>query len=200
MKESNICVYRHRKLSNREVFYIGIGNTKRPYNEINRSNFWKKTVEKHGYTVEVLATNLSREDACDLEVLLIQEYGRRTLGTGPLINLTEGGEGASGYRHTAENLKEMSVRMLGKTAHNKGIKMSEEQRLNLVEIYKNTDNTKMLNAAIEVLGKKVIDTSTNIVYPSISQAANALGLDRKATSKKLLGERFNDTPLRYAKI
>ena len=40
--------------------------------------------------------------AHDCERELIAKYGRRHLGTGPLCNITEGGEGVSGLRHTPE--------------------------------------------------------------------------------------------------
>ena len=36
MEKVKYCVYRHRKVSDGEVFYIGISsNLKRPYNEIH---------------------------------------------------------------------------------------------------------------------------------------------------------------------
>lgn len=73
-------VYRHRRLDTNDVFYIGIGDNKRAYNKNARSVYWKRIVKKHGYNVEILVTDLSREDACELEILLIQEYGRKDLG------------------------------------------------------------------------------------------------------------------------
>jgi hypothetical protein len=98
MKEKKYCVYRHRKISNGEVFYVGISNNKdkRPYDEIHRSDFWKSVTEKHGRSVEIIAENLSKEDACELESFLIEIYGRKDLGLGPLVNLTNGGEGGNG--------------------------------------------------------------------------------------------------------
>lgn len=46
---SNICVYQHIRLDTNEVFYIGIGNIKRPYIISNRNIHWKNIVNKVGY-------------------------------------------------------------------------------------------------------------------------------------------------------
>jgi hypothetical protein len=89
-------VYRHFKLNTNEVFYIGMGkekNLKRAHSKRYRNNHWHNTVEKYGYYVDVVATNLSEEEAKELEVFLIKLYGRRDLNTGTLVNMTDGGEG-----------------------------------------------------------------------------------------------------------
>lgn len=88
-------VYRHRKKSNNEVFYIGIGKTeKRANSKYSRNRYWKNIVKKHDYKAEILTKDISWEDAKELEVFLILEYGRRDLNTGPLCNMTDGGEGS----------------------------------------------------------------------------------------------------------
>lgn len=98
MKEdNNKVVYLHRKKSNGEVFYVGIGTSKRPYIKQGRNIYWKRTVNKHGLVVEVIRTGLSWEDACDIEQDLIELIGRRELGLGTLVNLTSGGKGPQTY-------------------------------------------------------------------------------------------------------
>ena len=65
-------VYIHKKYSDDLVFYVGIGKTvKRAYSNANRNKFWKNTVEKHGYTVEILKQNITWEEACLIEKELI---------------------------------------------------------------------------------------------------------------------------------
>ena len=89
-------VYRHLKLNTNEVFYIGMGkeaNFRRSRSKRYRNNYWHNIVNKYGYSVEIIATNLSEEDAIELEMFLIKQYGRKDLKTGSLINLTDGGEG-----------------------------------------------------------------------------------------------------------
>ena len=97
--ENNKVVYIHRKASNREVFYVGMGNPDRPYQKAPtaRSVVWHRVVKKHGYYVEVIRTGLTRQEACDIEIDLIELIGRRDKKKGTLVNLTDGGEGAVGY-------------------------------------------------------------------------------------------------------
>ena len=97
-------VYRHRRLDTNEIFYIGIGNDKRPYDFNKRSKWWLKIFNKTKINVEIIAKNLTREDACELEMFLISEYGRRDLGTGSLVNMTDGGDtGGLGAVRTQEH-------------------------------------------------------------------------------------------------
>ena len=44
----------------------------------------------------------SEQDSITAEIFLISYYGRKDLGTGTLRNLTDGGDGVSGYKHTEE--------------------------------------------------------------------------------------------------
>ena len=94
-------LYIHRKKTNNEIFYVGVGNASRPYNFYKeaRSAFWLKTKEKYGVIVEVLETGLTKEQAFKKEVQLIKQIGRRDLNKGPLVNHTNGGDGISGFRN-----------------------------------------------------------------------------------------------------
>jgi hypothetical protein len=90
-------VYRHRRVDNNKVFYVGIGKYgHRPYSLNNRNRHWKSITNKSDYTVEILARDISYEDAKELEVFLIKSYGRLDLGNGLLVNMTDGGEGTHG--------------------------------------------------------------------------------------------------------
>jgi hypothetical protein len=73
-------------------------------------------VNKHGYDIEIIARDLSWEDACELEIFLIEEYGRKDLKLGSLVNLTDGGDG-----------------MIGMIPWNKGIPLSKETKQKLRE-------------------------------------------------------------------
>ena len=89
-------VYRHIRLDKNEPFYIGIGKDdtyKRAYqsSKTKRSDFWHNIASK-GYEVEILIDNLTWEQACEKEKEFISIYGRRDLGQGTLVNLTNGGE------------------------------------------------------------------------------------------------------------
>lgn len=88
--ERNKIVYIHRKASDGSIFYVGMGNVERAYSR-NRSAFWKRVVKRHGYTVEIVADRLTKEEAWDLEMALIKQYGRMDIKTGCLVNHTSGG-------------------------------------------------------------------------------------------------------------
>lgn len=127
--ENNICVYQHKK-PNGDVFYIGIGNEKRPYSKLRRNKFWKNVVNKYpNYLIEILHKNLSWDDACKKEIELIKFYGRKVDG-GVLCNLTLGGDGANGLKHT-DKTKEILKK---KSTGNKnciGFKHNEIARFNM---------------------------------------------------------------------
>ena len=111
-------VYQHRRKDTNEVFYIGISHEKyRPYSKLSRNVTWKSIVNKHGYEVDILISGCSWEDACKIEKALIKDYGRADLELGPLVNLTEGGDGVRlfrekngmfGKKHKIDTLKKIS--------------------------------------------------------------------------------------------
>jgi hypothetical protein len=99
-------VYQHRRIDTGEIFYIGIAEvSSRPYDTKQRSRFWREYTGKHLYQVEILAQDIEWEEACLLERDLISRYGRRDLNQGPLVNMTEGGEGRPGVRSEQEKIK-----------------------------------------------------------------------------------------------
>lgn len=96
-----------------EVFYVGIGNSKRPYNK-RRTKFWHNIVNKYGYDIIIEETGLSKEQACELEKYWINRIGRRDLGLGTLVNQTDGGDGFNNILFTEETRHKMSVSQIGK--------------------------------------------------------------------------------------
>jgi hypothetical protein len=62
-------------------------------------------------TIVKVEENVSDEQAIELECLLIAEI--RDLGI-PLTNMTDGGDGAKGYKHTEEHLKYVSELFKGR--------------------------------------------------------------------------------------
>ena len=99
------CVYLHRRNDNNQVFYVGIGSKYRANAIKQRTDWWKRIVNKYGHTVEIIKENLKWYDAATIEIDLISKYGRMDLGTGVLCNMTDGGEGAKG-RILSESHKE----------------------------------------------------------------------------------------------
>ena len=93
-------VYTHTRNDNGQVFYVGIGTRElRAYTKHSRSSWWGYIANKHGFTVNITHSDLIWEEACAIERYLIAFYGRRDLGEGTLVNLTDGGEGVENPSH-----------------------------------------------------------------------------------------------------
>ena len=107
-------LYRHIRTDKQEVFYIGIGeNESRAYNKKNRTRVWKNTANK-GYETEILFEDVTWEQVIEKEKEFIALYGRKDLGLGTLVNLTDGGEGTIGYKHTDEAKEKNRLASSGK--------------------------------------------------------------------------------------
>ena len=72
--------------------------------------------------------NLEELYSLQLEQDIIKKIGRHSLNLGPLTNMTNGGDGISGYRHTEEAKKKMSIMRKGRATWNKGVSPSAESR------------------------------------------------------------------------
>lgn len=93
----NKVVYLHRRNDNNSIFYVGMGNLKRSKDKYHRNNYWNNIVNKFGYYTDVVAKDLSVDDAYELEMFLISELGRKDLKKGNLVNMTDGGDGCNNW-------------------------------------------------------------------------------------------------------
>ncbi len=76
-------------------YYVGKGSGERAYKK------WAKGEIKppqDPLRIVIIESNLSEEQAFELEKKLISEYGRKDLNTGILHNRTNGGDGSSGHK------------------------------------------------------------------------------------------------------
>ncbi|MEI7943048.1 MAG: NUMOD3 domain-containing DNA-binding protein [Candidatus Riflemargulisbacteria bacterium] len=156
-------VYLHRR-NNIEnsidnIFYIGIGiSEKRACSKQGRNLHWKRIVNKYGFTIEILYNDLTWEEACQKEIELIKLYGRKDLGLGNLVNLTDGGDGQLGCFPNKESRKKKSIsikkalesqevrkkmgdRQLGEKNHRFGKHLSKEEKENLSNFHKGEKNS-----------------------------------------------------------
>lgn len=85
--------YIHRRLDSGLIFYVGKGAGTRGSSKNGRNIHWQRVVSAHGFSIEVVGLWESEDDAFSHERLLISIF--RDLGH-PLVNKTDGGEGASG--------------------------------------------------------------------------------------------------------
>lgn len=82
-------------------YYIGKGKKYRPYSKNRLFNPPPKD------RILVLKRNLTEEEAIRHEIYMIDVFGRKDNGTGILRNLTDGGEGVSGLRHSSESKRKI---------------------------------------------------------------------------------------------
>jgi hypothetical protein len=215
-------VYRHIRLDTNQPFYIGIGLDdipKRAYEtRSRRSEWWNRIANKHGYEVHILFENVSIDFAKEKEKEFISLYGRINLGTGTLCNLTNGGDGITGWEPTSETLEKMRAAQKNKNVDylmhpdviakraqsNTGKKRTPEQCERLAAwqrgvkkpkgLIEKIKKTKLLPENIEksrnqINCKKVICINNNTVYRSAAEASRQLGVNRSAISMCCSGVR-----------
>jgi hypothetical protein len=84
-------------------YYIGKGCRGRAY---HANHNVKVPCKKY---ILILKKSLSEEEAIRHEIYMIAILGRKQLGTGILRNLTDGGEGISGYKHSEQTKQKIGV-------------------------------------------------------------------------------------------
>ena len=99
--------YGHYKKDTKQLFYIGKGKDYRAHEKDSRSDYWRNIVNKHGYTVEIFAEWKSEQDAFIHEKFLIECFRDLT----KLCNLTDGGDGCSGYIWSDEQKAKLKLRI-----------------------------------------------------------------------------------------
>jgi len=91
-----------------EPFYIGKGSNDRYKSNCGRTDYFKNkinSIKKSGSKPIVikLYENLNEKESLDKEIELINEI--KKINSKILVNMTDGGEGVSGYKYTEEELK-----------------------------------------------------------------------------------------------
>ena len=204
-------VYRHRRLDNMQPFYIGIGKEEqRAYSKKNRNKHWLNTVNKNGYLVEILFRDINLKEACELEIFLIEEYGRNDLGDGYLVNMTNGGDGVSGKIFTEEYKEKISKSLLGnkralghKHDEETKKKMRENSRVRgkKLSLGKKASESTKIKMSLKRIGSKnpsaikIQDTNTLMIFGTMKEASEFVGLKYTTLSAMLNGHCRNKTNL-----
>ena len=178
-------VYKHTKPNN-DIFYIGIGVVKkRAYSKHGRNNHWHNTVNKYGYNVEILFDNIDYLEAKQIESYLIKYYGRKDLGLGNLVNMTDGGEGALNM-----NLKERELRRERMKTYNS---KEKDYSFTQSEDYK----LKMSESTKGKWCKKIINKESGLIYSSLRAASESVKINYTTLSSMLNNKIENKTNLKW---
>lgn len=162
--------YKYRNYEfNFEPFYVGKGHHYRKFEHIYDSNNYRfnnpklnkirklKRLGLSPYIIEISSLNTEKE-ANKIECDLISLIGRKDLMKGPLLNLTDGGEGTCGIVRSIEYRKKFS-----KIHKNK--KLSEETKRKISDSKKGmklSDITKKKIRKIHKGKKRSLKTKENI--------------------------------------
>lgn len=152
-------VYKHIKADTKELFYIGIGlSKKRAYSFHSRNKLWYNIVNKHGLEHEIIFNDIDIKLAKQIEVYLISYYGRLDNNSGILANMTNGGDGAVNL--SIESRNRISKSLTGKKQSHES---NEKRKQSLKKTWENQElrdlKRKQTN---ELIAKGVINTKGRI--------------------------------------
>jgi hypothetical protein len=160
--------------------------------------------------IEFVKKDISYEESVELEVYTISTIGRKDLEKGPLLNLTDGGEGPNGYvftedvkqkirekvtgdlspvkgrKRTPEEIKRISEKQIGKF-------VSDETRKNLREVHKDPaiiakSMRKKIRSVLEIIAEKGLELN-EVTYRSCKRKTDPSYLN---TSKYYTSNELDD--------
>jgi hypothetical protein len=215
--ERRFYVYEHWRPDKGVCFYVGKGSGTRAYNMSSREPHHKairKKLMAMGLSVEIriFASNLTEVEAFEVERERIAHF--RSKGS-CLSNITDGGGGTSGHRHTDETKEKMRISQ-GKRGPRAALsqeakdKISKSNRGNKKRLGKtHTDEVKsaLRSKAIEnqeifkkyqlmgpaALSKKVTCLDDGSIHDSASAAARRYSVSRSALIELCLGKNGRKT-------
>lgn len=150
-------VYQHRRKDTNEIFYVGIGvDVHRAVKKQHRNIHWQRIVALYGYEIEIIETDCSYEKAREIEIAMIAEIGRRDLGKGPLVNMTNGGEGTRNRILSKDSIEKSRNSKIGEKNPYYGKKHSIEARTKISKSNSkpHTEERKK-NISLSKIGKKI---------------------------------------------
>lgn len=178
---STYCVYIHTNKINGKK-YVGQTCQKPEYRWKKDGRGYKRNprfysaIKHYGwdnFEHEIIASNLTKEEADNFEILLIDKLD--TMNPDKGYNLTNGGEGAVGCKHTTEQKKAQSERMKGKYVGDKNPNYGNHPiawNKGKKGIYSQEQITKMKIDR----GKSILCIETGIKYYSAKEASEKTGV------------------------
>lgn len=197
-----------------EPFYVGKGTGKRiEQHKYNSSGKFMKSkltllnilnIKPIKYKI---LKNISNFEACENEKYLIKTIGRRDLGLGTLVNLTNGGEEGYGYIQSIETREKRGNKLRNiplKEEHkikigisNKGKVPSDNTKLGLKLLRENTNFITHYREILEFdLDGNLINEYKSVIEASIKTNNSRSFIIKRCKNINLL-YRFNKTIFKY---
>ena len=144
-------VYEHIRRDTGAVFYIGKGHGNRHCSNRNRNQYWHNVVNKAGgFDSRVVVKDQSEELILLAEIEKINQL--RMLGVA-LVNLTDGGEGVTGLKHSEESKRAMSKNRKGKIYKHTPESIEKIRQANTGVVFSDERKEKLRQKA---LGRKML--------------------------------------------
>lgn len=150
--------YAHILEDDQHPFYIGLGtnckkSTKysRAKTNYGRNKYWKNITKNKNYIVVICSESDDYEITKLHEIDAISELGKRVNDCdGLLVNISDGGDGCKGYKHTEEHLKILKERYTGSNNPMFGKKASEETRKKMSDSQKGRTHSEYTKHIISI--------------------------------------------------
>lgn len=219
---TNYCVYKHTSPSGK--VYIGITGAKpearwREGRGYSRNGHFFSAIEKYGwdnFSHEILATNLTKDEACAMEQTLVASHRSNEPAYG--YNRTSGGdyttlspearrkmsEARTGERHfrygqslSSEHRRKLSEAHSGANNPNWGKPMGEEQRQKISAANRgrrrDDETRRRMSEAKRAKAAPVLCVETGIVYACVTEASEAAGTYKSSISNCCKGRPHYNT-------
>jgi hypothetical protein len=161
-----------------KIFYIGKGSEFRSTTKKNRNSKWHEIVNKFGgFKTEIMAHWNSEQEALDHERVLIDSL--KYIGV-DLVNITLGGQGVSGFKHTSETKKILRQKSLinGSSERAKALAidpiMIEKRRLSSTGKKRSKESKLKMALAKKEISRPVVVCGHR--FNSISELSKYLGV------------------------
>jgi group I intron endonuclease len=161
IKGEKYYVYAHILENGTYPFYIGIGTVQigskyqRAKNSINRNKFWKNYTKNTNYLVVICSDSGNKEETKEQEKELISILGKKIDDKSNfLVNISDGGDGCKGYKHTTEHIEQLKERYSGINNPMYGRKASEATKLKMSKSGKGRKHTEYTKKLLSIKKKE----------------------------------------------